>query len=325
MTNLISICIPTYNQENFISEAIEGALKQKDCNFEIIISNDGSTDETSKICEEYKRKYPQLITLINQSSNKGIIQNTKDCLNTAKGQFIAICEGDDYWIDDFKLSKQVKILLENEDISMVHTNWINLFEKTGKTEFNKWTDMEYISENQHGKKSVEELLDNKYRGIRFSSLLFRKNLLYKIQTQFPDFYSNKFTTLDLGFFYASAFFGKIHALKDYTTIYRLQSNSVSINPNELKRLHFSIGVYYLNCYFLKNLDFECNKLFRYLHQISGPAINTILRFDPKRDFSRLQELWEAYNYKPVITHRILISCSKFKILKKILIALLNRI
>lgn len=110
---LVSISCITYNHENYITDALEGFLLQKtDFNYEILIHEDASTDNTAKIIKNYAKKYPEIIKPIFQKENlysKGI---DVDDLNTerAKGKYIALCEGDDYWTDPYKLQKQVNYM-----------------------------------------------------------------------------------------------------------------------------------------------------------------------------------------------------------------------
>ena len=107
---LVSICCITYNHENYIRDAIEGFLMQKtDFPFEIIIHDDASTDATADIIREYERKYPDIIKPIYQTENQ-YSKGEKATLFTfkaARGRYIALCEGDDYWIDPLKLQKQI--------------------------------------------------------------------------------------------------------------------------------------------------------------------------------------------------------------------------
>lgn len=108
----VSISCITYNQKDFIEETIEGFLKQKTTfPIEAIIHDDASTDGTKKIVEKYMDKYPELIKPIFQDEN----QYSKYSGNIgarfvwphARGKYIALCEGDDYWTDPYKLQKQV--------------------------------------------------------------------------------------------------------------------------------------------------------------------------------------------------------------------------
>lgn len=110
-TPLVSIICLTFNQENFICDAIDGFLQQEtDFPFEIIIHDDASTDNTSKIVKEYAKKYPNIIKPIFQSENQyqHISKNILFLASSyAKGKYIACCEGDDYWIDSKKLQIQI--------------------------------------------------------------------------------------------------------------------------------------------------------------------------------------------------------------------------
>src|ERR1039457_39242 len=95
-----SVIIITYNQENFIASTIEGIMMQKtNFDFEVIIGEDCSTDNTGKICEDYFHKYSNKIKLLSNKKNKGIVRNLLESINESKGEYVAICGGDDYWID----------------------------------------------------------------------------------------------------------------------------------------------------------------------------------------------------------------------------------
>jgi len=121
----VSVLMLTYNHENYIKLAIEGVLMQKtNFNFELIIGEDYSTDKTRDIVLDYKNKYPDKIKLVLQEKNVGPSKNFIDILNISSGKYIAICEGDDYWIDPYKLQKQVDFLENNPDYSLVYTDFI---------------------------------------------------------------------------------------------------------------------------------------------------------------------------------------------------------
>ncbi len=120
---LVSICCITYNQAPYIRQCLEGFLMQKtNFKFEILVHDDCSTDGTTEIVREYSEKYPNLIVPIFQSVNQ--YQNgIKRILATfvypiTKGKYVALCEGDDYWIDPQKLQKQVDYLEGHPDCTM---------------------------------------------------------------------------------------------------------------------------------------------------------------------------------------------------------------
>jgi len=121
---VVSICCITYNHEAYIEDALEGFLMQETgFPFEILIHDDASTDRTADIIREYEAKYPRLIKPIYQTENqwsKGIrFMNPNFLYPVAKGEFIALCEGDDYWVSPMKLQRQHDVLLDNKDCSYV--------------------------------------------------------------------------------------------------------------------------------------------------------------------------------------------------------------
>lgn len=121
---LVSICCITYNHVQYIRRAIEGFLMQKtNFAFEILIHDDASNDGTAEIIKEYQQRFPELIHPICQTENqysKGIRTSLLN-LQRAVGLYIALCEGDDWWIDPFKLQKQFDFMSNNPDCSMVFT------------------------------------------------------------------------------------------------------------------------------------------------------------------------------------------------------------
>lgn len=114
---IVSICCITFNHEKYIRDAIEGFLMQKTLfPFEILIHDDASTDRTSYIIREYEEKFPDVIKPIYQTENqysKGISISATYQFPRARGKYIAMCEGDDYWTDPLKLQKQVDFLEKN--------------------------------------------------------------------------------------------------------------------------------------------------------------------------------------------------------------------
>ena len=119
----VSICCITYNHEKYIRDGLEGFLMQKtDFPFEIIIHDDASTDSTADIIRSYEKKYPELFTCIYQKENqwsKGIRPSPSYVWPKARGKYIALCEGDDYWDDPEKLSFQYDFLESNPDYVLV--------------------------------------------------------------------------------------------------------------------------------------------------------------------------------------------------------------
>lgn len=117
----VSICISAYNHEEFIEETLTGVLEQVcNFNFEVILSNDLSTDRTHEVIKKYIENHLQgnKIVYFNQEKNLGINGNLIFTLEQAKGTYIALLEGDDYWTDKYKLQKQFDFLESNFDYTI---------------------------------------------------------------------------------------------------------------------------------------------------------------------------------------------------------------
>ena len=129
MNQLLSILCITYNHDKFIGEAIESWLEQKtDFQIEIIIGDDCSTDKTVYEVKKHLKIHNN-IKLIERAKNIGFINNFIETYKQCNGKYIAICEGDDYWIDKNKLQMQVDFLENNNNYVLTHTNVFTLKKK----------------------------------------------------------------------------------------------------------------------------------------------------------------------------------------------------
>ncbi|AJI57562.1 glycosyl transferase 2 family protein [Francisella philomiragia] len=116
---LVSICCTAYNQEKYIEDALKGFLMQEtNFAFEILISDDCSTDKTAQIIQDYTNRYPRIIKPLIQKENqysKGALPIRDLILPYVSGKYIALCEGDDYWTDSTKIQQQVDFLEQNPE------------------------------------------------------------------------------------------------------------------------------------------------------------------------------------------------------------------
>lgn len=141
-TPKVSVVCIAYNHQEYIEDAIKGFLNQKtNFPFEIIIHDDCSTDDTLIILRKYQRQYPKIITLIEKNENsysKVGFLFVKDIFSVCSGEYIAFCEGDDYWIDENKLFKQVAILDSNSSVSIcLHNAYLMDMQSGARELFNK--------------------------------------------------------------------------------------------------------------------------------------------------------------------------------------------
>lgn len=119
---MVSICCITYNQQSYIRDALEGFLRQKtDFPWELLIHDDASTDGTAEIIREYADRFPDRIYPILQTENQYSqgLTNISGTFNfpRARGRYIAMCEGDDYWTDETKLQRQYDVMRANPGLS----------------------------------------------------------------------------------------------------------------------------------------------------------------------------------------------------------------
>lgn len=133
MTNLeVSICMITFNHEKYIGKALSSVLKQDfNYDYEIVIGDDFSTDSTRDILFEFKKKYPDRIKLILRDKNIGIAQNFSETIFKCSGKYIAIIEGDDYWISSNKIQRQYDLLENNPGFVLSYSNCMEINEISG--------------------------------------------------------------------------------------------------------------------------------------------------------------------------------------------------
>lgn len=126
---MVSVIMITYNQRSTIDQAISSVLSQKtDFDFELIIGNDASTDGTEAAVNAWSQKYPDRIKAFNREKNLGLQANFMECYKKCKGKYIAICEGDDWWSDDKKLSIQVAYMEANPQCNVCFHRVVNFYE-----------------------------------------------------------------------------------------------------------------------------------------------------------------------------------------------------
>lgn len=239
---MVSICMITYNHEAYISKAIEGVLNQKTSfSIELIIGEDCSTDNTRRICQSYQTKYPDKIKLLLPETNLGMIRNFVDTFYASQGEFIAICEGDDYWIDPLKLQKQVDFMLDNEDYGLVYgkAQCYNI----GKKEFGNVIGCSIPS--------IYSLLFDK-NNIPTLSVCIRKKILTSFFMD-KDILNYEWKMLDYPLWIYLFVKSKIKFYDEVFGIYQILPESASHSVSSIiKRKQFLISEYKIREYFILN-------------------------------------------------------------------------
>ncbi|OBA58448.1 sugar transferase [Mycobacterium sp. 1100029.7] len=133
----MSIVATTHNQEGYARQAFDSFLEQRtDFPVEIIVADDASTDSTPSVIQEYTDRYPHVFRPIYRPQNLGLNRNMTGALSAARGEYVALCEADDYWTDPLKLSKQVAYLDRHADTTVcfhpVRVVWEDGYAKDSK-------------------------------------------------------------------------------------------------------------------------------------------------------------------------------------------------
>lgn len=209
----VAIFMVTYNHARYIAQAIEGIIMQQtDFPYQLFIGEDCSTDETRSICLSYKDKYSDKIHLILNEKNIGGSRNAlnvyKECFEY--GDYIALCEGDDYWTDSRKLQKQIDFLEANPDFSICF-HPVKIFYEESREE-------KITNQNQAETTTFEDLALDNY--IYTVSCIFRNNSL-----EFPKWFE-KIPAADYTLHLLNAQYGKIGFINETMAVYRIHKGGI---------------------------------------------------------------------------------------------------
>jgi glycosyltransferase involved in cell wall biosynthesis len=230
---LVSVCVQTYQHARFIAQCLESILiQQTNFHFEIIVGEDESSDGTREICKQYAEKYPEKIRLFLRSRKNVIYINNRptgrfnfvENLKAAKGKYVALCEGDDYWSDASKLQKQVDILQNNPRFSMAFHN-TSLVDTNGTmlTEY-------YIGPKKRIDRTFREVFLGK---IPTATVMFRRDLI----NEFPkEFY--KVLNADTFLFALLTQYGDAKYINEIKpSVYRIHAGGIWSSQSQIEK-HF---------------------------------------------------------------------------------------
>lgn len=300
----LSIAILTYNHENYIEKALNSVLNQKiDYEYEIIVGDDFSTDKTREILLKFKEKHPEKIKLIFRSKNIGIASNFIDVFKKCTGEYIALLEGDDYWINDLKLKRQVEYLDRNKEYSgIAHQNIvINQEEKI-------------INKPKLFKKNIEFSLEKlKKEGLLYqtASLMFKNIFNYEEdKLNLIKEMNEKIVDLTLAIILLKK--GNIYIVNEYMSAYRIDTTekSSSSSAQASRNLKsFYIGYYkYLEKLEKMLLNNELELYFLKSSILLGVIINSLKNKELKEIFVKI-----IYKKKIKISKQVLIGLGKLSL------------
>ena len=221
----VSITMLAYNVEKYIEAAIEGVLRQEvDFSYELIIAEDCSKDKTREICDSYASRFPGKIIVLPSDTNRGIAGNTARVFSECKGEYIAVCDSDDVWVDTTKLKRQVAFLDSNPRCGAIYTD-VEIVMEDGTVPADDQYD--FVRKKYRSGKIFSELLKDNF--INNSTAVFRRSFLtgYTID---PD---RRYTSYDYLLWLHIGSQAEIHFMNEKTTQYRRHSGSATSTDERL--------------------------------------------------------------------------------------------
>lgn len=245
----ISVIVTTFNHEKYIAQCIDSILMQQgDFDLEVVIGDDCSTDRTPEIVLGFRERHPNTIKPFLNAMNLGLPANLKNCFSVCTGDYIAICEGDDYWISPKKLSKQANFLKNNPECSMCFHGVMLLYE--GNNEIVKHFAHERL---QKPIITAEDLILMNHIG-NFSCCMYRSDIIKQLPANLFD---QKMA--DWLFNIACAQLGPICFLAEYLSVYRIHSMGSWSGKSRIKQIR---SVIRLTRVYDNYLHFQYQKAFK---------------------------------------------------------------
>jgi len=239
ISNNICCIVPTYNHENFIQDALKSILTQDNVDFHILIHDDASTDSTLKEILHIQSQNPNQVTVISQKTNQRSRGHPilARLMNSVNSEYIALCEGDDYWTDRNKLFKQLDYLQNHLDCGLVfHDIEIENLSKNYEYEKNL---KEILSVT--GVKKIFDYLDlAKGNFIMTCTVFFKKNA---IRPEYLDSMHNVLPGDWLLFSHISEKY-ELHFMDEKMATYRLHGSNSWANSTSSYRLSNFINAYW---------------------------------------------------------------------------------
>jgi glycosyltransferase involved in cell wall biosynthesis len=222
----ISVAVVTYNHEQYIAQCLDSILMQEGtCNLEVIIGDDYSTDRTRQIVRDYQEKHPDIFLVLPTTANMGIARNVKRCLDACSGDYIAICDGDDYWTDPYKLAKQAAFLESHPDYSLCFNAVVIYVQKEDRYE--TFSDQLRLEKDTL---TTEDLIENNYIG-NSSACVYRTSIIRQLpEEMYNDFVGEWVLNMACGRM------GKIGFMRDWMSVYRRHSGGVSSGASRIDGL-----------------------------------------------------------------------------------------
>jgi len=318
----VSVAVPFYNQERYIMETLSSVLNQKtNFNFEIVIGEDCSIDNSRSILAEFKRKYPERLNIIYNEKNLGSVLNEKNILDHCKGKYIALLDGDDLFLDENKLQIQHDFLEENPQYGLVHSDARLLFEdKQHKTTVVESADDYYHRDIKVGD-VFEYLLLGNY--ITACTIFFRRQL-HEEHNDFDTWNKLGFFMVDTPMLLEFSKFTKIGYIKKSLATYRILTDSISRPKRKCDYFKFWLSATNVHLYFLNKYGASEDVRTRVLNKYYYFHLDYSLHFNDKEIVDRAMEYFKDNKTDSILIYtyywagKSKIASLLFRILRKFL-------
>ena len=247
---VVTVRTSTYQHAEYIRDCIEGVLMQETSfPFEYIIGEDFSTDGTREIVIAYAEQYPDIIRVVTADYNVGSKANAGRCSRRARGKYMALCEGDDYWTDPQKLQKQVDFLDAHPRYGVVHGDYDLVY--TAKKKALRAANKEANTRTTYTDKTelFDLLVKGSYR-VLTATVLFRKAVCDAVQPEL-DAIGHKFLMGDTPRWLEMSRLCDFHYMDEAVAVYRVLPESASHSRDRARQLRFYLSVAEMRVYFVK--------------------------------------------------------------------------
>lgn len=231
----LSVFVVTYNQEQYIRECLDSiVMQQVEFDYEVIIGEDCSTDSTPQICDEYAERYP-FIHVYHHTKNLGLIKNWAFVLRHCTGEYIAMCEGDDYWTDPLKLQKQVNFMDAHPEYSITEHRY-DIFNQEEQT-----FTPDYLSPIFRGRENVDGIDFDK--GNHLDINIQTMTVVCRAKSVNLDYYTSLPVQGDMTFFYTCLLGGKGYCLNFKGAVYRRSNQCVYTKKSNEEKHYIGFHLY----------------------------------------------------------------------------------
>lgn len=266
----VNVLVVCYNQEKYIGQAMESILMQRfDGELNLVIADDASTDGTMDIIHSYEKSSFFPFVFLPKEANLGIFHNYRRAFAACDGDYIAVMEGDDYWLDTDRIQKHVDFLEKHQDCVMSMNRLNNLYQEQGRIVAQKWpfkANYQYISARML---AMGNLLGN------LSACVFRNSAVKKLKPEIFDI-----NTADWMLGLALGEWGYIAKLKDLSSVYRISPSGLWSKKTKKQRfddLNQTINRYDKFLEYRYSKEFSAYRRILWLEQFAPALLMKVFR------------------------------------------------